>query len=145
MRKRSNKKDERIAKIADDRDVILVYENCSGWGGLSIKNMLKFHQDVNSPNFKIFMIQGMFFIPNKGVDPWEFFTKVKPYTEYVYIKDYKTLENGKEKAKYPGEEEAKVKEVSKNLKKSGYNGFISIGPHLASVVNEGKVGDPEIT
>ncbi|MCX8081809.1 MAG: sugar phosphate isomerase/epimerase [bacterium] len=134
-----------LTKIAEDGKVILLHENCSGWGGLSIENMLKLHQEVNSPNFKILYDTGNVIHYNKGVDPWEFYSKVKPYIGYVHIKDYKTLADGTEKATYPAEGEAKVKEILQDLKQSEYNGFISIEPHLASVVHEGKVGDPEVT
>ncbi len=134
-----------LAKIAEDGGIILAHENCSGWGGVSIENILKLYQEVNSPNFKILYDTGNVLYYNKGVDPWEFYIKVKPYTEYVHIKDYRMLEDDKEKATYPGEGEARVKDILKDLKKSGYDGFVSIEPHLASVVHEGKVGDPEVT
>jgi sugar phosphate isomerase/epimerase len=134
-----------LARIAEDGDIILVHENCSGWGGLSMENMVKLYQEVNSPYFKLLYDTGNVLHYNKGKDPWECYTKVKPYIEYIHIKDYKTLKDGQEKATYPGEGEAKVREILSDLKKSGYNGFISIEPHLASVIHEGKVGDPEVT
>ncbi|MCM8829776.1 MAG: sugar phosphate isomerase/epimerase [Candidatus Omnitrophica bacterium] len=143
--KEAIKRMKELARIAEDGGVILVHENCSGWGGLSYQNMIKIYQEVNSPNFKLLYDTGNVLHYNKGVDPWEFYNKVRPYIEYVHIKDYIILEDGKEKATYPGEGQAKVREILNDLKKSGYNGFISIEPHLASVVHEGKVGDPEVT
>ncbi len=130
-----------LTKMAEDAGIIIVHENCSGWGGLSAENMVRLVKEINSPNFKLLYDTGNVLHYNKGVDPWIFYTKVKPYIEYVHIKDY----NKEEKATFPGEGEAKIKEILADLKKSGYNGFISIEPHIASVVHEGKVGDPEIT
>ncbi|MCM8777553.1 MAG: sugar phosphate isomerase/epimerase [Candidatus Omnitrophica bacterium] len=143
--KEAIKRMKELARIAEDGGIILIHENCSGWGGLSYQNMLKLYQEVNSPNFKLLYDTGNVLHYNKDVEPWKFYSEVKPYIEYVHIKDYILFEDGKEKATYPGEGQAKVKEILKDLKKFGYNGFISIEPHLASVVHEGKVGDPEVT
>ncbi|MCM8772632.1 MAG: sugar phosphate isomerase/epimerase [Candidatus Omnitrophica bacterium] len=130
-----------LTKIAEDEGIIIVHENCSGWGGLSPENMVRLVKEINSPNFKLLYDTGNVLHYNKEVDPWDFYLKVKPYVEYVHIKDY----NKEEKATFPGEGEAKVKEILIDLRNSGYDGFISIEPHIASVVHEGKVGDPEIT
>jgi sugar phosphate isomerase/epimerase len=135
------KRMKELTKMAEDAGIIIVHENCSGWGGLSAENMVRLVKEVNSPNFKLLYDTGNVLHYNKGTDPWDFYMKVKPYIEYVHIKDY----NKEEKATFPGEGEAKVKEILADLKKSGYDGFISIEPHIASVVHEGKVGDPEIT
>jgi len=130
-----------LTKIAEDEGIIIVHENCSGWGGLSPENMVTLVKEIDSPNFKLLYDTGNVLHYNKGIDPWDFYTKVKPYIEYVHIKDY----NREEKATFPGEGEAKIKEILLDLKKNGYEGFVSIEPHIASVVHEGKVGDPEIT
>ncbi|MCM8766562.1 MAG: sugar phosphate isomerase/epimerase [Candidatus Omnitrophica bacterium] len=130
-----------LVKIAQDNQIIIVHENCSGWGGESPDNMVRLVEEMDSPNFKLLYDTGNVLHYNKGIDPWDFYMKVKPYIEYIHIKDY----DEKGKATFPGEGRAKVKEILTDLKKSGYKGFVSIEPHLASVVHEGKVGDPEIT
>jgi sugar phosphate isomerase/epimerase len=135
------KRMKELTKMAEDAGIIIVHENCSGWGGLSAENMIRLVKEINSPNFKLLYDTGNVLHYNKGTDPWDFYIKVKPYIEYVHIKDY----NKEEKATFPGEGEAKVKEILTDLKKSGYKGFVSIEPHIASVVHEGKVGDPELT
>jgi len=130
-----------LVKMAEDNGIIIVHENCSGWGGESAENMVRLVEEMNSQNFKLMFDTGNVVAHNKNVDPWDFYMKVKPFIEYVHIKDY----NKEGRATFPGEGEAKVKEILNDLKKSGYDGFVSIEPHLASVVHEGKVGDPEIT
>jgi sugar phosphate isomerase/epimerase len=130
-----------LTKMAEDNGIVIVHENCSGWGGESPENMVKLLEEMNSPNFKLMYDTGNVVTHNKNVDPWDFYIKVKPFIEYVHIKDY----NKEGRATFPGEGQAKVKEILLDLKKSGYNGFVSIEPHLASVIHEGKVGDPEIS
>ncbi|MCM8786204.1 MAG: sugar phosphate isomerase/epimerase [Candidatus Omnitrophica bacterium] len=130
-----------LVKMAEDNGIVIVHENCSGWGGESPENMVRLVEEMNSPNFKLMYDTGNVVAHNKNVNPWDFYIKVRPYIEYVHIKDY----NKEGRATFPGEGNAMVKEILLDLKKSGYKGFVSIEPHLASVVHEGKVGDPEIT
>jgi sugar phosphate isomerase/epimerase len=130
-----------LSKMAEDAGIILAHENCNGWGGLGAENMIRLYEGVNSPAFKLLYDTGNV-VAHKTGDPWKFYLRLKPLIEYVHIKDYRS---GGEKATYPGEGDAKVKDVLADLKKSGYDGFVSIEPHLASIVHEGKVGDPETT
>lgn len=130
-----------LAKIAEDGGVILAHENCSGWGGLSPENSLRLLSEVNSPAFVLLFDTGNV-IPHTGMDTWDFYIKIKAYIKYVHIKDYKADKSG---ATFPGEGASKVKEILTDLKNSGYDSFVSIEPHIASVVHEGKVGEAEIT
>ncbi len=131
-----------LAKIAEDAGIILVHENCSGWAATTDK-MLRIYHEVNSPAFKLMFDTGNVVAYGDG-DAFEDYKKLKPYVEYVHIKDYKMVE-GKIAATYPGEGEARVKEVMDDLKKTAYEGFVSIEPHMASVVHLRKVGDPNET
>ena len=130
-----------LAKIAEDGEVILAHENCSGWGGLSPENSLRLFNEVNSPAFVLLFDTGNV-IAHTDIDTWDFYIKIKSYIKYVHIKDYKADKSG---ATFPGEGASKVKEILTDLKNSGYDGFVSIEPHIASVVHEGKVGDAELS
>jgi sugar phosphate isomerase/epimerase len=44
---------------------------------------------------------------------------------------------------YCGEGEAMVREIIEDLLESGYDGFVSIEPHIAAVVHTGESSDPE--
>ncbi|HNS31965.1 MAG TPA: sugar phosphate isomerase/epimerase family protein [bacterium] len=131
-----------LAKLAEDAGIVLVHENCSGWAAKTDK-MLRIYQEVDSPVFKLMFDTGNV-VAYKDGDSFENYKKLKPFIEYVHIKDYSVID-GKIAATYPGEGEGKVKEVMADLKSSGYEGFVSIEPHMASVVHLRKVGDPEET
>jgi len=135
------KRMKELAKIAEDGGVILAHENCSGWGGLSPENSLRLLNEVGSPAFVLLFDTGNV-VAHTDIDTWDFYIKIKPYIKYVHIKDYKADKSG---ATFPGEGTSKVKEILTDLKNSGYDGFVSIEPHVASVVHEGKVGEAEIT
>ena len=135
------KRMKQLSKIAEDGGVILAHENCSGWGGLSPENSIRLLKEVSSPAFVLLFDTGNV-IPHTNMDTWDFYIKIKPYIKYVHVKDYKADKSG---ATFPGEGSSKVKEILTDLKNSGYDGFVSIEPHIASIVHEGKVGDPELT
>ncbi len=130
-----------LAKIAQDGNIVLAHENCSGWAEPADK-MVRLAEEVNSPALKLLFDTGNVVV-HSDIDAFESYLTVKPYLCYVHIKDYAAART--EKATYPGEGAGKVKEVLADLKKIGYDGFVSIEPHIASVVHEGKVGDPEVT
>ena len=75
--------------------------------------------------------------PVEGQDSLEFYNAVKPYIAYVHIKDSK-LEDGKAVFTFPGEGNGYVKDILAGLKDSGYDGGVSIEPHLTSVVHKNK-------
>jgi len=130
-----------LTKMAEDGGIILVHENCSGWGGESVENSLRLVEEINSPAFKLLYDTGNV-VPH-GQDPWEFYTRTKPYTVYIHIKDYRR-DGEKYVATFPGEGEGMIKEILQDLLHTGYPGGISIEPHLASVVHEGKVGKENV-
>ncbi len=124
-----------LTKIAEDGEIILAHENCSGWGGVSSENCLKLVEEVNSPSFKVLFDTGN--PPAEGHDSWEFYNKVKPHIAYVHIKDCKS-ENDSRIFTFPGEGDGYVRKIVGALKSSGYEGVLSIEPHLAAIVHEGK-------
>ena len=131
-----------LVKVAEDGGVVLLHENCDGWGGLSPENTLALLGEMNSPHFRLVYDTG-----NPlwhGLDPGEFYRKVKDAIAYVHIKDGRRKPGGEAEAAYCGEGEGKVAEVISDLLASGYRGGFSIEPHLASVIHEGKEGDSEV-
>ena len=61
-------------------------------------------------------------------DTKEAYEMLKPYIEYVHVKDAE-WESGH--VVPAGHGDGNVKEILKMLKKSGYEGFLSLEPHLA--------------
>jgi sugar phosphate isomerase/epimerase len=71
---------------------------------------------------------------------WEFYTHVKEHIEYVHIKDCVwDTSASKPKFTFAGEGDGDVKRIVKDLLGSGYNGGISMEPHLAVVFHDKTV------
>ena len=142
--------DERIRRLQLILDafsaegITVVHENCMNYGGMSWQHTLelidalpgmKLVYDTGNPVFnRDHMKEG-----NSWQDPWEFYQNVKAHIAYVHVKDClnPSPENGnKEVYTYPGDGQGRVLDIMTDLMKSGYDGGISIEPHLAAVFHD---------
>jgi len=124
----------KLAKIAEDNDIILAHENCAGWGGLGPNQALDIIEAVDSPAFRFLIDTGN--KPHLEGSAYDIFRKIKKYVVYCHIKDYKG-EKGDDFT-FPGEGDCNLPEIITELLRSGYKGGFSIEPHMASVIHLGK-------
>lgn len=129
-----------LAAIAEDGGVTLAHENCNGWGGESPENSLRLLELVDSPALTLLYDTGN--PVAHGQDALGYWTKVKDKVSYVHIKDGR-MEGGKMVYTWCGDGQGCVPQVLADLKKMGYNGFVSIEPHLAAIVHEAKEASSE--
>jgi len=135
------KRMKQLCRVAEDGDVMLLHENCSGWGGENNSNNLQLLQEINSPAFRQLFDTGNPIA--HGHNSWDWYQAVKDQIEYVHIKDGVATEDGC-KFTYCGEGEGQTKRILESLDMSGYNGVISIEPHLGMIISDGKTEiDPE--
>ncbi len=124
-----------LAKLAEDNGVTLVHENCSGWGGLSAENSNILLREVDSPALKVVFDTGN--PVTYGQDAWEYYQKVYDDIVYVHIKDARKVD-GEDVYCYCGEGDGRVRDILGDLLGKGYDGGISIEPHLAAVIHTGE-------
>jgi sugar phosphate isomerase/epimerase len=137
-RKEAIRRYKELAKIAEDEDILLAHENCTGWGGFSADNMLELKSEVDSPNLVLLYDTGN--VVSHGDDPEEFFKGIRGSFDYIHIKDAKFgKDGGSHEFTYCGEGDANVEGILRCvIKEDGYDGVISIEPHVASIVHEGS-------
>ena len=126
-----------IVRLFNEAGITPVHENCMNFGGMSWQHSLQMVEAV--PNLKLVFDTGNPFITkdwsNGGTehqDPFEFYKHIRPHIAYVHIKDV-VMDGDKEDYKYPNEGHGRVLDVLKSLKETGYDGGISIEPHMATV------------
>ncbi|MFP6615725.1 MAG: sugar phosphate isomerase/epimerase family protein [Candidatus Hydrogenedentota bacterium] len=139
-RKESIRRTKDLALMAEDNGIVLVHENCSGWGGESAENSNILLGEVDSPALKVVFDTGN--PVTYGQNSWEYYQCVKKDIVYVHIKDAKYVEGGEELYVMCGEGDGYVKEIIGDLLANGYEGGISIEPHLAAVIHTGETTDP---
>ncbi len=123
-----------------------VHENCMNYGGMGWTFMLELLEQV--PGLKVVFDTGnpvmnddrTKLAPWPKQDAWEFYSHVKEHVVHVHVKDA-IWDPAKKDAvyTYPGEGQGKVKAILTDLLARGYDGGISIEPHLAVVFHDASV------
>ncbi len=130
-----------------DAGLMPVHENCMNYGGMGWQYTLRMLENV--PGLKLVFDTGNPVFsddrarpaPHPKQSPWEFYCHVREHIAYVHIKDgYWDETNKKQAFTYPGEGQGDVFLILKDLLSRGYDGGLSIEPHLAVVHH-----DPSIT
>ena len=142
-----------ITKRFLDAGITPVHENCMNYGGMSWQHALKLLENV--PGLKwVFDTANPVFNDDRSKpepmpkqDPWEFWTHLKKHTVHIHVKDA-IWDNSKNDADYtlPGKGDGAVRRILSDALESGYDGGISIEPHLAVVFHDDsvKASDEEI-
>jgi sugar phosphate isomerase/epimerase len=132
-----------LAAMAEEGDVTLVHENCSGWGGKGPAETLELLAEVGSERLKLVFDTGN--PAQYKQDAWDYYEGVRDHVVYVHVKDY-TLSPGKEEvAVFPGAGDCSVREIISDLFARGYDGGFSIEPHITSVIHlRQEASDPEL-
>jgi len=129
-----------LAHMAEDGGVILVHENCDGWGGLGPEQTLDMLCAVDSPALRLVFDTGN--PVAHGQESFEYYSRVKEHVAYVHVKDAR-MEAGRVRYTWPGEGQGGVGEILSDLLARGYEGGLSIEPHLAAIIHEGTESSPE--
>ncbi|TLD69111.1 sugar phosphate isomerase/epimerase [Phragmitibacter flavus] len=144
--------DERIKRVAeikkrfDDAGLTVIHENCMNWGGMSPTYVQRMNDAV--PGLKWVFDTGNPVIiadrdkPGQQQDSWEMYQAIKPHIAHVHIKDAfynPTKKDGD--YQYPGEGAGQVEKICADLIASGYDGYISIEPHVAVVFHGAGAAD----
>ena len=127
-----------LARIAEDGGVVLVHENCSGWGGQGPEQTLTLLERVDSPAFKLVWDTGNPI--GHGQDAFAYYQAVRDHVVHVHIKDYKPSEEAQKKhvACFPGEGLGAVRQTLADLLGRGYGGGFTIEPHMAGQIHLGE-------
>ncbi len=143
--------DERFRRVREltrmflDAGIQPVHENCMNYGGMGwtftlrlLENVpgLKLVFDTGNPVFSADRTRPE---PCANQSPWEFYDHVREHIAYLHIKDG-YIRDGKTVYTWPGEGTGDVVCICKDLLANGYNGGISIEPHMGAVYH-----DPSIT
>jgi len=132
-----------LAKMAQDAGIILGHENCNGYGGEGPDQTLEMLEKVNNPAFKLIFDTGNNTLHDHNNHATvDFYNKVKQHIVHVHIKAAKPGSEGKFVTCYPDEDPQQLP-ILTDLKKRGYDGWLSIEPHLKAAVHAGQdVVDP---
>ena len=125
-------RDESVARLKDlcaiarDGGVVLALENCVGWHAQSGRRMCEFLDRVGSD--RLVCLYDTANARDHDCDPTEFYEAVADRVAYIHVKD--TAPGGRPFT-FPGEGTCGVRHVLEDQLRRGYQGFVSIEPHMA--------------
>ena len=132
-----------VTRMFLDAGLQPVHENCMNHGGMSWRHALELLEaapglrwvwDTGNPLFNADRSKPK---PWPRQDPWEFYSRVKPWIVHVHVKDviWDPASN-QETYTWPGEGQGQVRRILKDLLKDDYAGGVSIEPHMAAVFHD---------
>ena len=119
----------RLSKMIDyakERDIVLLHENEKGIYGDTAERCLDLMQNLACANFKAVFDPANFIQCNEDV--FNAYQQLKPYIAYMHIKD--ADKNGN--VVPAGYGKGHLEEILQDLFANGYDGFLSLEPHLGS-------------
>jgi sugar phosphate isomerase/epimerase len=129
-----------------DAGIQPVHENCMNYGGMGWPFTLKLLENV--PGLKLVFDTGNPILnadrtkpkPWPQQDAWEFYSHVKQHVAHVHVKDAVWVPARQDADyKFPGDGDAQVRRIIKDLLANGYDGGIAIEPHMAVVFHDAHV------
>lgn len=115
----------RFADYAGRNDIVLLHENEKGIYGAKAPECLEIMKKLGSDHFRAIFDFANFV--QCGQDTLEAYDLLKDYVDYIHVKDARK-ENG---TVVPvGYGDGNVEAILKNLFASGFDGFLSLEPHL---------------
>ncbi len=139
-----------LHKMFTDAGITPVHENCMNYGGMGWTYTLKLVENV--PGLKLVFDTGNPVFTDDRTKPapypkqsaWEFYSNVKEHIAYVHIKDGIWDDEKQETTfTFPGEGDGDVRRIVKDLLDNGYDGGISMEPHLAVVFHDDSIKSDE--
>ena len=124
-------------------DIVLVHENETDIYGATAENCVDLIEAVNSPKLRLAYDPANFVwgqrIKNNVEKCWPM---MEPFVEHVHIKDWKIDNNNS--GCLPGEGDAQIKELLKELVDKKYSGFLTLEPHLKIAGQFGGETGPDL-
>jgi sugar phosphate isomerase/epimerase len=143
---------ERVRRLSEicnlfvSAGVTPLHENCATWGGMSGDHTRRMVGAV--PGIKLVFDTGNPPVTDDFRRPWpyppqstrEYWDAVRDHVEHVHIKDSRRdPETGSEEFCWPGEGEGELSYILTRLAEGGYDGYLSIEPHMAVVFHDRSV------
>jgi sugar phosphate isomerase/epimerase len=139
---------ERVREVTQrfrDAGITPVHENCMNYGGMSWQHALQLIEKVPGLEWVFDTANPVFNAdrakpkPWPKQDPWEFWTHVRDHVTHIHIKDA-TWNPSRNDADYnwPGEGQGRVRDILRDAFARGYDGGISIEPHMVVVFHDAQ-------
>jgi sugar phosphate isomerase/epimerase len=127
-----------LATIAEGEGVILGHENCNGYGATP-EGFLELVEAIDSPAFKLIFDTGNNSLHDNTCDStWDYYQKCRSQIVHVHIKCAKPGPDGITYVTCHADEDPTQRRIIEDLEKTGYDGWLSIEPHIKAAIHAGQ-------
>lgn len=116
-----------MIRYVKDKDIVLLHENEKDIFGDTAEHCAILMRELHGEHFRAVFDPANFV--QCGEDAWQAYQVMKPYIEYVHVKDA-CKDSGQ--VVPAGHGDGKIQEIVEDLLQAGYKGFFSLEPHLGS-------------
>ncbi|MEM1297430.1 MAG: sugar phosphate isomerase/epimerase family protein [Verrucomicrobiota bacterium] len=126
-----------LAAVAEGEGVVLGHENCSGYGETA-EGYLELAEAVDSPALRLIFDTGNNSLHDHNTDvTWDYYKACRDQIDHVHIKCAKPGDDGKYVTCHVDEDSVQ-QQIIADLEATGYDGWLSIEPHLKAAVHAGQ-------
>ena len=127
-----------LARIAGDEGVILGHENCNGYGETAT-GYLELVEAVDHPALQLIFDTGNNSLHDNDIEAtWDYYQRCRDQIAHVHIKCAKPGENGADYVTCHVDEDPVQKRILEDLRSTGYDGWLSIEPHIKAAIHAGQ-------
>lgn len=127
-----------LATIAEGEGVILGHENCNGYGATP-EGFLELAEAVDSPAFQLIFDTGNNSLHDNTCDAtWDYYRKCRAHIAHVHVKCARPGPDGVTYVTCHVDEDPTQRRIFEDLEKTGYDGWLSIEPHLKAAIHAGQ-------
>ncbi len=127
-----------LSTIAEGEGIVLGHENCSGYGETP-EGYLELVEAVNSPALQLIFDTGNNSLHDNNIEvTWDYYQKCRDQIAHVHIKCAKPGENGGDYVTCYVDEDPVQERILKDLEATGYDGWLSIEPHIKAAIHAGQ-------
>lgn len=127
-----------LSTIAEGEGIVLGHENCSGYGETP-EGYLELVEAVNSPALQLIFDTCNNSLHDNNIEvTWDYYQKCRDQIAHVHIKCAKPGENGGDYVTCYVDEDPVQERILKDLEATGYDGWLSIEPHIKAAIHAGQ-------
>ncbi|MGE4550634.1 MAG: sugar phosphate isomerase/epimerase family protein [Opitutales bacterium] len=127
-----------LTAIAEGEGIVLAHENCNGYGATA-KGYLEMVDAVNSPALQLILDTGNNSLHDNDVEvTWNYYKACRSEITHVHVKCAKPGEDGGDHVTCHVDEDPVQKRIFLDMEATGYDGWLSIEPHIKAAIHAGQ-------
>ena len=127
-----------LCSIAEGEGIVLAHENCNGYGD-NPEGYMELVESVGSPALQLILDTGNNSLHDNDVEvTWNYYESCRDQITHVHVKCAKPGPGGGDYVTCHADEDPVQERIFRDLEATGYDGWLSIEPHIKAAIHAGK-------